>query len=172
MDSVDPFKWPDDFEKAYPGIHRGVISACLREGLQPADAEDVLQQVLLKLTLVAAQAACGEHKSRDFPTAVHLARYAITIALNYIKESRKADARRKTSPLPEGGGSAGDAEAAHEFTDVLHLIDDSTEREAVRLKIAEDCSYQEIAERLNVSKTQAHNLVQRGGRQALRRLGK
>src|SRR5262245_22107597 len=131
MDSVDPFKWPDDFEKAYPGIHRGVISACLREGLQSADAEDVLQQVLWKLTFVAAQAARGEHKSRDFPTAVHLTRYAIKIARNYIKESRQAEARRKTSPLPDGGAELGDARSAHEFTEVLHLIDDPTEREAV-----------------------------------------
>lgn len=172
MDSVDPFRWPDDFEKVLPDLRRALLNTGLRNDLQLADAEEVAQHVLTRLWVVAAQAASGEHKGRDLSSIAKLTRYAIQIARNYVKEMRMAEARRRKSlPFPDPGNTSDTPTLPENITEILKLIDEPA-REAIRLKFAEDLSLQAIADRMKISKTQAHNLVQRGRKQALRRLGK
>src|ERR1019366_2407111 len=170
MESTDPFNWPDDFDSVAEELKRCVLSVCARRGVQSADADDVVQHVLCKVAIAAADTTGGPHGDRDLSRRIYVLRYGIRIATNYITEIRRIETRRKASPATDPDTLPSKEKSSEQFTELLDLIDHPLERKAVRLKIVEDCSYQEIAEQMKVSKSQARNLVQRGGKQALRRL--
>jgi DNA-directed RNA polymerase specialized sigma24 family protein len=164
-----PFRWPQDWEAALPAIERRVRAVCVRYRLAAADAEEVYQQVRLKVWLATFTPPAATKELRDFPTAEALAAWAGCVALSAAtRRSKKAAGRRQVDefdpvaiPAPAG---------ARDLDEYIELLDDAMEREAVRLRFAEGCSFAEMQERMGVSVGKAHLLVQTAVQRLRRRL--
>ena len=99
-----------------------------------ADAEDVMQETLLKLYL--------ERKS--FQSPEHERHWVVRVAVNECKKLLRSPWRRRTGPLEEAGEPVFDTpEQSELYQHVMGLP--PKYRAAVYLYYYEDCSVQEIA---------------------------
>ncbi len=103
-----------------------------------ADAEDVMQEALLKLYV----------EPRDFESAEHEKRWVLHVAANECKKLLRSPWRRRTDPLDEAAETAAfDQPAQTElFRQVMALP--PKYRAAVYLHYYEGCSVKEIGELL------------------------
>ena len=99
-----------------------------------ADAEDVMQETLLKLYL----------ERRPFQSPEHQRHWVVRVAVNECRKLRRAPGRRRTGPLEEADAPVFDTpEQSEVFRQVMGLP--PKYRAAVYLYYYEDCSVQEIA---------------------------
>ena len=99
-----------------------------------ADAEDVMQETLLKLYLAR----------KPFQSPEHRRHWVLRVAVNECKRLLRSPWRRRTGPLEEADGPVFDTPAQSElFRQVMALP--PKYRAAVYLHYYEDCPVQEIA---------------------------
>ena len=99
-----------------------------------ADAEDVMQETLLKLYLAR----------KPFQSPEHRRHWVLRVAVNECKKLLRSPWRRRTGPLEEAGEPAFDTpEQSELFRQVMALP--PKYRAAVYLHYYEDCSVQETA---------------------------
>jgi len=160
-EELAPFEWPVRWEPALPRILRRVRYVCRTADLSAQDADDVFQEVCLRISFATMS-------SRHFPTENHLAKWAGRTAWSLV-----AELRRKTPlagshdvsalPAPEGPRSEFD------LATCLFMLDDGEEREALRLKYGENLTLEAIARRLGMSIGKVHGLVHAAIRKLRRR---
>ncbi len=166
----DSFTWPNDWENALPAIERRVRSICVRYRLPDADAEDVYQAVRVKVWIATFRPPPKKETIRQFATIEALTTWAGCVALSAVTRRRRKEAGLQQvdtldpATLPAADVSGGGLE------EYLDLLDDALEREAVRLRFVEGCSYPEIRARLRVSVGKAHDLVKTALQKLRRRL--
>ena len=99
-----------------------------------ADAEDVMQETLLKLYL----------ERRPFQSPEHQRHWVVRVAVNECRKLLRSPWRRRTGPLEEADAPVFDTpEQSEVFRQVMGLP--PKYRAAVYLYYYEDCSVQEIA---------------------------
>ena len=99
-----------------------------------ADAEDVMQTVMLKLF----------EYDKEFESEAHLKHWLLRVAVNESKKLLRSPWRRRTGPLEEAGEPVFDTPQQSEL--YQHVMGLSPKyRAAVYLYYYEDCSVQEIA---------------------------
>lgn len=121
------------------------------------DAEDVTQETFLKYYV----------RKRDFASPTHLRAWLLRLAINRAKDILRSASRRKCVPLEDDPRAYAfpQPESAALFEAVLALPE--RYRTAIHLHYYEDCSVQEIASILRVTKQTVKTRLYRG-RQLLR----
>ena len=128
-----------------------IYRIALNDTRSPADAEDILQEVLLALFTASPAFESHEHEKR----------WLIRVTLNKGKNHRRSLLRRATLPLEEADGYLSrepDHRALREAVAVLPR----NQRRAVDLYYYEGCSTGEIAAILNTKEATVRTWLRRG----------
>ena len=163
MGEPEPFSWPEDWEAALPRVRERARHVCRQHGLDGHDADDVFQEVSVKLWLAA------QSDSPHFASLDKVAAWAWAVALSIVLKEFRKPSRRRRIPIADLGELPGPEEGEGPglpLTAYLAMITDALEREAMRLR-ADGARYREIAARLDVSVPTAFRLV-RSARNTLR----
>lgn len=167
---VESFSWPKDWKEALPDVQRRVRSLCAGFGLTDADAEDIYQVASLRIWLATHKPKPKTEEIRDFPTKKRLVGWAGKVASNVLIKRWRAGSRLQRADAVDPTDLP--ARDAHDggLEEYLGFFDDPVEREAVRLRFEEGCTYTEISERIGKSLGTSHTLVEGSLRKLRRRL--
>ena len=123
-----------EFSRAARTYGDTIYRVALHALKNPADAEDVMQETLLKLYL----------ERKPFRSPEHERYWVVRVAVNESKKLLRSPWRRRTGPLEEAGEPVFDTPQQSElYQHVMGLP--PKYRAAVYLYYYEDCSVQEIA---------------------------
>ena len=160
------FRWPADWEAAFPAIEKRVRSVCYRYDVSRTDAEEIDATVKERLWLETQR--FHQVGKPILPTIEHAAAWAGIVATRLITRIWKSRKRMPVSANVDLDSVGIDA-PHDDFEDSLSGIKDARKRDAVRLKILEGYTLEQIAEQLKVSTATAYNLFHSGAKELLRR---
>ncbi len=152
MESENSFDWPDHWEVAIPAIRHLALSICYKGGLSSADTEDLSQIALLRLVIEAA------NRKRQFASVALLCGWFSRYLRSQIKERREGQERERAAPDVDAASAATGVSGELSISDYLELIDDPRQKQVLRHRYVEGLKFAEIAARLGLSLTLAHNL--------------
>lgn len=137
------------FDTAYQTYGPALFRFCLMQMKNPADAEDVLQEVFIKLL----------YRAPAFRSPEHMRRWLFQVALNQCRDEWKRS-RRKDVPLETVLPLALPTAEQELLREVLSLPE--KQRTVIHLYYYENCSVQEIAKLLGVTVSAVKMRLKRG----------
>jgi len=145
-----------ELERLAAGYADMIYRIALNDTRSPADAEDILQEVLLALFTSAPAFESPEHEKH----------WLIRVTLNKGKNHRRSLLRRPTLPLEEADGYLSREPEHRALREAVAALP-RDQRRAVDLYYYEGCSTAEIAAILNAKEATVRTWLHRG-RQRLR----
>ncbi len=158
MENEEEFDWPDEWEKAIPAVTRLVVSYYRRRGLSASDADDMLQNLLMRVVIEATA------RKRHFDSIPLLCGWLRRVLVSQLTKQIERQSKEKVTAgvdvtaLPGGADRPTDTE---DIADYISLLDDPREREVLTLRYVEGLTLKAIGERLGFSTAQAHKLRDR-----------
>ena len=144
----------DAVEKALDLFGNDILRLAYSYMKSREDAEDIVQEVLIRLMQSAEKA------------------WLLKVASNLCKDKLKSASRQREVAMPEGYDVADEKQEKKEESDILQIISQLPEkyRSAIHLYYYEEYSVKEIAEILEKKETTIRSLLKRGREKLARML--